>query len=227
MSNLTWDWTAITGNMDVLLYGAWLTIKISFISLIISLPIGIIFGLGRLSKNRVIRFIAGAYVEIMRGVPLLVLLMWIFFGLSAVLDATLGIELNTYAASIIGLSTFAGAFLAEIFRSGVQAVPKGQMEAARASGMTHTQAMIHVILPQAIRRILPPTASQFIMLIKDSSLISVIGGVDLMLKAKNIVASSFAALEIYTAVAVIYFIMTFALSLIIRYFEKRMQKNEQ
>jgi polar amino acid transport system permease protein len=226
MSNLTWDWTAITGNMDVLLYGAWLTIKISFISLIISLPIGVIFGLGRLSKNRFIRFIAGAYVEIMRGVPLLVLLMWIFFGLSAVLDAAFGIELNTYAASIIGLSTFAGAFLAEIFRSGVQAVPKGQMEAARASGMTHVQAMTNIILPQAIRRILPPTASQFIMLIKDSSLISVIGGVDLMLKAKNIVASSFAALEIYTAVAVIYFIMTFALSLIIRYFEKRMQKNE-
>lgn len=227
MSNLTWDWTVITGNMDVLLYGAWLTIKISFISLIISLPIGIIFGLGRLSKNPIIRFIAGAYVEIMRGVPLLVLLMWIFFGLSAVLEAVFGIELNTYAASIIGLSTFAGAFLAEIFRSGVQAVPKGQMEAARASGMTHVQAMTNIILPQAIRRILPPTASQFIMLIKDSSLISVIGGVDLMLKAKNVVASSFAALEIYTAVAVIYFIMTFALSLIIRYFEKRMQKNEQ
>lgn len=227
MSNLTWDWTVITGNMDVLLYGAWLTIKISFISLIISLPIGIIFGLGRLSKNPIIRFIAGAYVEIMRGVPLLVLLMWIFFGLSAVLEAVFGIELNTYAASIIGLSTFAGAFLAEIFRSGVQAVPKGQMEAARASGMTHVQAMTNIILPQAIRRILPPTASQFIMLIKDSSLISVIGGVDLMLKAKNVVASSFAALEIYTAVAFIYFIMTFALSLIIRYFEKRMQKNEQ
>jgi len=218
---MTWDWSVVTDNWEVLLLGAWLTIKISFIALVFSLPIGIIVGLGRIARNPVLRFLAGAYVEIMRGVPLLVLLMWIYIGLGDM------INIETHVAAVIGLATFNGAFLAEIFRSGVQAVPKGQMEAARASGMTHVQAMTTIILPQAIRRIMPPTASQFIMLIKDSSLISVIGGVDLMLKGKNLVATTLKPLEIYTAIAIIYFVMTFALSLIIRYFEKRMQKNEQ
>lgn len=221
MSSMSWDWSVVSDNWEVLMLGAWFTIKISFIALIFSLPIGIIVGFGRIAKNPVIRFLAGAYVEIMRGVPLLVLLMWIYIGLGDV------VNVETTVAAVIGLATFNGAFLAEIFRAGVQAVPKGQMEAARASGMTSAQAMRYVILPQAVRRIMPPSASQFIMLIKDSSLISVIGGVDLMLKGKNLVATTLKPLEIYTAIAVIYFIMTFVLSLVIRYFEKRMMDKEQ
>ncbi|MFD2867749.1 MULTISPECIES: amino acid ABC transporter permease [Kurthia] len=218
---MSWDWSVVSDNWEVLMLGAWFTIKISFIALIFSLPIGIIVGFGRIAKNPVIRFLAGAYVEIMRGVPLLVLLMWIYIGLGDV------VNVETTVAAVIGLATFNGAFLAEIFRAGVQAVPKGQMEAARASGMTSAQAMRYIILPQAVRRIMPPSASQFIMLIKDSSLISVIGGVDLMLKGKNLVATTLKPLEIYTAIAVIYFIMTFVLSLVIRYFEKRMMDKEQ
>jgi len=218
---MSWDWSVVSDNWEVLMLGAWFTIKISFIALIFSLPIGIIVGFGRIAKNPVIRFLAGAYVEIMRGVPLLVLLMWIYIGLGDV------VNVETTVAAVIGLATFNGAFLAEIFRAGVQAVPKGQMEAARASGMTSAQAMRYIILPQAVRRIMPPSASQFIMLIKDSSLISVIGGVDLMLKGKNLLATTLKPLEIYTAIAVIYFIMTFVLSLVIRYFEKRMMDKEQ
>ena len=218
---MSWDWSVVSDNWEVLMLGAWFTIKISFIALIFSLPIGIIVGFGRIAKNPVIRFLAGAYVEIMRGVPLLVLLMWIYIGLGDV------VNVETTVAAVIGLAIFNGAFLAEIFRAGVQAVPKGQMEAARASGMTSAQAMRYIILPQAVRRIMPPSASQFIMLIKDSSLISVIGGVDLMLKGKNLVATTLKPLEIYTAIAVIYFIMTFVLSLVIRYFEKRMMDKEQ
>mgnify|MGYP002508387661 FL=1 len=221
MSSMSWDWSVVSDNWEVLMLGAWFTIKISFIALIFSLPIGIIVGFGRIAKNPVIRFLAGAYVEIMRGVPLLVLLMWIYIGLGDV------VNVETTVAAVIGLATFNGAFLAEIFRAGVQAVPKGQMEAARASGMTSAQAMRYIILPQAVRRIMPPSASQFIMLIKDSSLISVIGGVDLMLKGKNLVATTLKPLEIYTAIAVIYFIITFVLSLVIRYFEKRMMDKEQ
>ncbi len=221
MSSMSWDWSVVSDNWEVLMLGAWFTIKISFIALIFSLPIGIIVGFGRIAKNPVIRFLAGAYVEIMRGVPLLVLLMWIYIGLGDV------VNVETTVAAVVGLATFNGAFLAEIFRAGVQAVPKGQMEAARASGMTSAQAMRYIILPQAVRRIMPPSASQFIMLIKDSSLISVIGGVDLMLKGKNLVATTLKPLEIYTAIAVIYFIMTFVLSLVIRYFEKRMMDKEQ
>lgn len=221
MSSMSWDWSVVSDNWEVLMLGAWFTIKISFMALIFSLPIGILVGFGRIAKNPVIRFLAGAYVEIMRGVPLLVLLMWIYIGLGDV------VNVETNVAAVIGLATFNGAFLAEIFRAGVQAVPKGQMEAARASGMTSAQAMRYIILPQAVRRIMPPSASQFIMLIKDSSLISVIGGVDLMLKGKNLVATTLKPLEIYTAIAVIYFIMTFVLSLVIRYFEKRMMDKEQ
>ena len=221
MSSMSWDWSVVSDNWEVLMLGAWFTIKISFIALIFSLPIGIIVGFGRIAKNPVIRFLAGAYVEIMRGVPLLVLLMWIYIGLGDV------VNVETTVAAVVGLATFNGAFLAEIFRAGVQAVPKGQMEAARASGMTSAQAMRYIILPQAVRRIMPPSASQFIMLIKDSSLVSVIGGIDLTLRAKSLVASSFRALEVWTAVAVIYFIITFVLSLVIRYFEKRMMDKEQ
>lgn len=220
-NNYEFDWSVIPDNIDVFLEGALLTLEISAISLLLSLPIGIIFGFGRISRNIGVRLIASTYVEIMRGVPLLVLLMFVYFGLSAIFG------LSSYWSAIVSLAVFEGAFLAEIFRSGIQSVPKGQMEAARSSGMSNFQAMRYIILPQAIRRTLPPAASQFIMLIKDSSLVSVIAGVDLTLKAKNLVSSSFRALEIWAFVAVIYFIMTFSLSLLIRYFEKRMLKNEQ
>lgn len=220
-NNYEFDWSVIPDNIDVFLEGALLTLEISAISLLLSLPIGIIFGFGRISRNIGVRLIASTYVEIMRGVPLLVLLMFVYFGLGAIFG------LSSYWSAIVSLAVFEGAFLAEIFRSGIQSVPKGQMEAARSSGMSSFQAMRYIILPQAIRRTLPPAASQFIMLIKDSSLVSVIAGVDLTLKAKNLVSSSFRALEIWAFVAVIYFIMTFSLSLLIRYFEKRMLKNEQ
>ncbi|MEK5146053.1 MULTISPECIES: amino acid ABC transporter permease [Psychrobacillus] len=215
-----YDWSVIPNNMDVFIDGALKTLEISVIAILFAIPIGIIFGLGRISKNKFIYLISSTYVEIIRGVPLLVLLMWIFYVMGQVF------RLGSYWGSIVGLAIFAGAFIAEIVRTGIQAVPKGQMEAARSLGMTHTKAMTHIILPQAFRRVLPPLASQFIMLIKDSSLVSIIAATDLTLNAKNLVATSFASIEVWTFVALIYFIMTFSLSLIIRYFEKRLLKSE-
>ena len=215
-----YNWSVIPQNMDVFIDGALKTLEISAISILLAIPIGIIFGLGRISKNKLILFISSAYVEIIRGVPLLVLLMWIFYVLGQVF------RLGSYWGSIVGLAIFAGAFIAEIVRSGIQAVPKGQMEAARSLGMSHSKAMTHIILPQAFRRILPPLASQFIMLIKDSSLISIIAASELTLNAKNLVATSFRPIEVLTFVALVYFIMTFSLSLILRYFEKRLLKSE-
>ena len=135
-------------------------------------------------------------------------------------------RLGPYWSAILGLATFSGAFIAEIVRAGIQSVPKGQMEAARSSGMTYAQAMRLIILPQAFRKVLPPMASQFIILIKDSSLVSVISVIDLTLIAKNLVATSFRSLEVWTFVALLYFIMTFTLSQIIRYFEKKYQVTE-
>lgn len=217
---MNYDWSVIPRNMDVFIYGALKTLEISALAILIAIPIGIIFGMGRISKNRIFRLISSIYVEIMRGVPLLVLLIWIFFVLGQYFS------LGSFWGAIVALGIFAGAFIAEIVRAGIQAVPRGQMEAARSLGMSHTKAMTHIILPQAFRRVLPPLASQFIMLIKDSSLVSVIAAADLTLAAKNLVATSFRSIEVWTFVALIYFIMTFSLSLIIRYFEKRLLKSE-
>lgn len=220
MGGYNYDWSIITRNMDVFIDGALKTLEISALALLFAIPIGIIFGLGRISRNRFIRLISTIYVEVMRGIPLLVLLFWIFFVLGQF------IKLGPYWSAVIGLAIFSGAFIAEIVRSGIQGVPKGQMEAARSTGMSYTSAMRYIVLPQAFRRVLPPLASQFIILIKDSSLISVISATDLTLNAKNLVATSFRSLEVWSFVAIIYLIMTFSLSLIIRYFEKKLLSRE-
>ena len=214
------DWSVIPANMDIFIEGVLLTLEISFYALLLSLPIGILFGLGRISKNKIIYTISSIYVEVMRGVPLLVLLLWIFFVLGQFLN------LGSYFSAVLGLAMFSGAFVAEIVRSGIQSVPKGQMEAARSSGMSYVQAMRFIILPQAFRRVLPPLASQFIILIKDSSLVSTVAVIDLTLNAKNLVATTFRHLEIWTFVALLYLVMTFSLSLLVRYLEKRLKVSE-
>lgn len=215
-----YDFSVISNNMDIFIEGTLKTLEISAIALLLAIPIGIIFGMGRISRNPVFRLISSIYVEVMRGVPLLVLLIWIFFVLGQFL------KLGSYWGSIIGLAIFTGAFIAEIVRSGIQSVPKGQMEAARSSGMTYWQAMRLIILPQAFRRVLPPLASQFIMLIKDSSLISVIGATELTLAAKNLVSTTLRSIEIWTFVGLLYFVMTFTLSMIIRVIERRLLSRE-
>lgn len=214
------DWSIITNNLDIFWEGLLLTLRISGLSLLLAIPIGIIVGIGRISKNRLIKFLASAYVEIIRGIPLIVILIWIYFVLGQFL------KLGSFWGSIVSLAIFSGAFIAEIVRGGIQSIPKGQMEAARSSGMTHFQAMKLIILPQAIRKTLPPMASQFILLIKDSSLVSTISAVDLTLKATNLAAISYRYIEIWSFVAVVYFAVTFTLSLIIRQFEKKLLKNE-
>lgn len=212
---MTMDWSVISNNVGIFIDGALKTLQISAFSLIISIPIGIIIGLLRVSKNKILRFIASVYVEVMRGVPLLVLLIWIYFVLGQFL------KLGSYWSAVLGLAIFSGAFIAEVVRSGIESVPRGQMEAARSSGMSYMQAMKLVIFPQAIRKVLPPMASQFIILIKDSSLVSTIAVVDLSLVAKNLVATTFRSLEVWSFVALLYFIMTFSLSKLIGHFEKK------
>jgi polar amino acid transport system permease protein len=209
------DWAVVMNNLDVLVEGAFLTLKISAYSLLFSIPIGIIAGLFRVSNRKILFLPATWYIEFVRGVPLLVLLLWIYFALGKFFN------LGSYLSAILGLAVFSGAFVAEVVRAGIEAVPRGQMEAARSSGMTYIQAMKLVILPQALRMVLPPMASQFIILIKDSSLVSTISVVDLTLVGKNLVATTFRPLEIWTFIALLYFVMTFTLSQIIRYFENK------
>ncbi|MED1950960.1 amino acid ABC transporter permease [Brevibacillus nitrificans] len=212
---MTYDWSVIPENLDLFLEGIWLTLEISLFSLVLSIPIGILAGLLRVSNKKGLSLLASAYVEFIRGVPLLVLLIWIYFVMGKVL------KLGEYWSAVIGLAFFSGAFIAEIVRAGIQAVPRGQMEAARSSGMSYLQAMKLIILPQAFRRVLPPMASQFIILIKDSSLVSTISVIDLTLVGKNLVATTFRSLEVWTFIALIYFVITFSLSQLIGYLERK------
>lgn len=209
------DWSVIPQNMDAILEGLWLTLEISALALLISIPIGILAGLLRISRNRFVSFLATSYIEFIRGVPLLVLLLWIYFVLNQFL------HLGAYWSAIIGLAFFSGSFIAEIVRAGIESVPRGQMEAARSSGMSYITAMRLIILPQAFRKVLPPMASQFIILIKDSSLVSIISVADLTLAGKNIVGTTFRSLEIWTFIALLYFVMTFIISQVIRFLEKK------
>ncbi|GED31548.1 MULTISPECIES: amino acid ABC transporter permease [Brevibacillus] len=213
-------WDVIPQNIGLLMDGLWLTLQLSACALVVSIPIGILLGLLRISRNRILSFLAVSYVEFVRGVPLLVLLFWIYFVLGKWL------KLGPFLSGVMGLGLFSAAFIAEIVRAGIQAVPRGQMEAARSSGMSYVQAMRFIVLPQAMRKVLPPMASQFITLIKDSSLVSVISVVDLTLVAKNLVSTSFRSLEVWSFVAIMYFCITFFLSQVIRAFERRYRVSE-
>ena len=202
-------------NMGPLLTGLWTTMWISAVSSVFGLLIGLIAGLMKISKNYTVRTLAAIYVEVIRGTPLLVQIFIAYFFFGTVFN------LDRNVAGIGALALFAGAYVAEIIRSGIQSIAKGQMEAARSLGMSMPQAMIDVILPQAFKRILPPLSGQFISLIKDSSLVSVIAITDLTKSGREIITSTFATFEIWLVVAAMYLIVTSILSQFVFYLERR------
>ncbi|HJV31713.1 MAG TPA: amino acid ABC transporter permease [Bacillales bacterium] len=215
------NWSVIIDYLPLFMNGIVITLQVSFLALVFSIPIGLLLGLLRTSKIRPISLLASIYIEIIRGVPLLVLLLWVFFVLGKY------VNLTPYWSAVLSLSAFSGAFVAEIVRAGIQSIPREQMEAARSLGMSYLQAMQFVILPQALKKMLPPLASQYIILIKDSSLVSIISVVDLTLVAKNVVATSFRSLEVWTFVAFLYFLLSFTLSRIVRLIEKKFSVMER
>jgi polar amino acid transport system permease protein len=200
----------------ILAEGLWLTLKISAASLVCALLLGLVAGLGRVAANPAARNLAATYVELIRGTPLLVQIFIMYFFVGTVLD------LSAFVAGVAALSVFTGAYVAEIVRAGIEAVPKGQMEAARSLGMGYAQAMRYVVLPQAIRKALPPLAGQFINLIKDSSLVSVMALTDLTKAGREVVSSTFAPFEVWFTVAALYLVLTGTLSLLVRRLESRM-----
>ncbi len=199
-----------------LLIGLWLTLKISAVSLVLALVLGGIVGLGRVARNPAARALAATYVEIIRGTPLLVQIFIFYFFVGTVLN------LSAFVAGVAALSVFTAAYVAEIVRAGIEAVPRGQMEAARSLGMSYLQAMRHVILPQAVRNALPALAGQFINLIKDSSLVSIMALTDLTKAGREVVSSTFSPFEVWFTVAAMYLLLTGALSIWVRRLEKRM-----
>lgn len=216
----TLDFGILAEYWPSMMDGLAMTIRISVLSIIFGTVMGILGAFCRISGNIVIRSIGNVYVEWIRNTPLLIQILFIYFGLGVFFN------LSSITASVLALSFFSGAYITEIIRAGIQSIHKGQHEAALSIGMTDFQAMFFIILPQAIKRILPPLAGQFITLIKDSSLVSVIAVTDLTYVAKNIVTTTFRAFEVWLAIAVFYFLLSFSLSLAVRKLEKRLAQSD-
>jgi polar amino acid transport system permease protein len=193
------------------------TFTVTLASICLALVIGLLAGLGRIARTKVINRIATVYVEVVRGIPLLVQLFYIYYALGPLL------HLNGLMSAIAALSFCYGAYLAEIFRAGLQSIPKGQMEAALALGMSRTQALWRIILPQTIRVILPPIGNEFIALLKDSSLVSILAVSDLLRRGREFASTTFHYLEAYTVVALIYLIMTLFFSRLVGIMEERLR----
>lgn len=215
--------------MPALLKGAALTVEITLFSVFFGVVIGLIVCLCRISKRKWLNLPALAYIDVVRGTPLLVQILMIYFGVPSLLSALFGspIQVSGFTAGIIACSINSGAYVSEIIRAGIQSIDHGQMEAARSLGMNHVQSMIHVVLPQAFRNIIPPMGNEFIVMLKDSSLLSVIGVKELMQNGKLYAASEYAHFPAYLAIAVVYLIMTFSISRIVGVIEKRMKVSDR
>jgi polar amino acid transport system permease protein len=192
-----------------------MTIQLTVVSICLGMGLGLIVALGRISKNRLINGPATLYVEVIRGTPLLVQVFMIYFGLGY------WINVPDYLAGVIALSINSAAYNAEIFRAGIQSIGRGQMEAARSLGLSYGQAMRHVILPQAFRVVLPPLGNEFIALLKDSSLVSIIGIADLMRVGREIYGRTLRPFEIFSMVAFLYLTLTVPLTMLVRFAERR------
>ncbi|CAN5200243.1 amino acid ABC transporter permease [soil metagenome] len=204
--------------MPQLLLAALQTLEMTAFSFLVAVPVGIIVVMLRLSRTRPVRWIATAYIEVARGTPALVILFVIYFGLPSVFP---WLNLNSLTAAIAGLGLQGGAILAEIFRSGIEAIHRGQREAALSLGLSPFRSMTDVIAPQAWRIALPPVGNYVVGLLKDTSIASIIAAPELMLRAKDIASMSFMPMQLYVLAAVIYFCMSYPLALFIRHLERR------
>ena len=213
------------GKPGILLQGLWITLKVSVVAIILGIVLGVLTGLSRISSNPALRWSAITYIEIIRGSPLLVQIFLWYFVIGTLVNSILaqnGLgQISPLWFGIISLAVFTGAYVAEIVRAGIQSVSRGQMEAARSLGMTYTQSMRKVILPQAFKRILPALAGQFISLIMDSSLLGVISVRELTKATREVVTSSLQPFELWITCAVLYLLLTFTLSLVVQYIERK------
>lgn len=201
-------------HKNFILTGAILTVEITVLAVILGLFLGLIFGMARISQNFAVRIVADIYVQVLRGTPMLLQIYFVFFGIPQIYYGLTGNSLlfEPIVAGVLALGINSGAYVAEIVRSGIQSIDKGQMEAARSLGLTHWQSMKLVILPQAFRRIIPPLVNEFIVLLKDSSLVSVLGAGELMHSAKVMGTKYYNWVEFLVGAAVIYLCLTFLIS---------------
>lgn len=213
------DFSIIPRVMPALLTGAKLTLELALLSVSIGLVIGSLAGIARVSNGIIIKGIAAVYVDFIRGTPLLVQLFLVYFGLPSLI----GRPVPPFAAAITAMSINSGAYIAEIVRAGIQSIDRGQTEAARSLGLTAGQSMRYVIFPQAVRRIIPPLGNEFIAMLKDSSLVSVIALEELLRKGQVVITRTFRPFEVYTVVAIIYLVMTLAISRLVSWSERKLR----
>ncbi|MBW1970473.1 MAG: ABC transporter permease subunit [Deltaproteobacteria bacterium] len=217
--NFQFKYSVMWESIPVLMTGVKLTILITFFGLIFGFLLGCAAGLGKTSRNIFINKLAGVYVESVRGTPLMVQVMFLYFGLPLVL----GMRVPPLAAGITAIAVNAGAYIAEIVRGAVQSIDKGQVEAGRSIGLTHFQALVYIIWPQAFKRMIPPLGNQFIISLKDTSLLVVIGVGELTRQGQEIIAVNFRAFEVWLTVAIIYLVMTMSISKMLNVLEKKLE----
>ena len=213
----------VVNSFPLLLVGAGVTIKITALSVALGVIIGLFVGIARISRFKILRVLSAIYVDFFRGTPLLVQIFLVYFALPVIT----GQRVDPFVAAIGSCGINSGAYVAEIFRAGIQSIDKGQMEAGRSLGMTWVQTMRYIIVPQAFKRVIPPLGNEFIALLKDSSLVSVIGFEELTRRGQIIIAKTYGSLEIWISVAVIYLAMTLTISRFVAYLERRYQTDDR
>lgn len=213
------DFTILTDYFDVYLEGFRGTVLSSLLALVGSFVLGALIAVFRIGPVRPLRWFGTGYVEFIRNIPLLLVVYIFYYG-----PAALGLPLDGFTAGTIGLAVYTSSFIAEAIRAGIQAIPQGQMEAARSSGLSYVQTMLHIILPQAIKLVIPPLGNQFINLIKNSSVLTIVAGLDLMYFADIVNADTYRTFDTYIFVALFYLVLTLPLSYGVRVWERRLEK---
>lgn len=197
-----------------------ITVEVTVISFALALVLGLVLALARLSRFKAVSWLAHQYIDAIRGTPLLVQLFLIYFGLPQI-----GITLEAFPSAIIGLTINTSAYVAETLRAGIQAIPKGQLEAARSLGFSQAAAMRYIVIPQALRVVVPPLGNEFIILLKDSSLVSTITLIEMVRTAQRIIAATYRPIELYLAVAVIYWLLTKLFTYALGRLERRLRSH--
>lgn len=220
------NWKAAVDSIPILNLAALLTLELTAGAVAIGVVIGLIMALARLSKFKPVHALAIAYIDFFRGTPLLVQIFLVYFLIPKLLHWETLPDNYQYIAGVVAMGLNCGAYIAEIFRAGIQSIDRGQSEAARSLGMTHSQSMRHVILPQAFKRVVPPLGNEFIALLKDSSLLSIIAIEELFYSGKIIAGRTFQPIPMYMTVALYYLVMTQLISQWVSYMERRLGKND-
>ena len=218
MFSYRFRWDTVWNSLDFLMSGLQMTLFLSAVTLVLAMVLGLVLAGLDMSRWRAMRWIGVSFGEIIRNTPILVQLLWVYY----VLPIVFAVRIDAVTALIIGLSIYQASFISEVYRSGIQAVPKGHREAAQVLGLTPAQSFRRIVLPQAIRMTLPPLASNFVQLIKFSSLGAVISVNEITRRGMELSSSTFRPLEIFTFIAVVYFFICWPLAMAIRYWEHRL-----